>query len=257
MYKQGWVHYNLGEWQEALDLFRAVINFGERRHPGPPPGPEARAREGGPQGLRPDLQPRRDRRGGGRRLPPDRRRRRLVRHAQARSRRIFDEDGKDRDAIVVFARLIREKPLSPEAPAFQARVIMIAGRMGKKEAAVQQAHVFVKMLQEIEAAVGKDEKGQAQLAAAKKDAENTLRILAVTYHNEWKKTRDDPVAGWAAVSLRRLPRGLPQVAARLRDALLPRRAAVRARRVREGGRGVREDRAGGRGGRKPGRARSR
>ena len=110
----------------------------------------------------------------------------------------YDADGKDRDAIVTFARLIREKPLSPEAPAFQARVIVIAGRLGKKEAAVEQAHVFVKMLKEIEAAVGKDEKGQAQLAAAKKDAENTLRSLAVSYHNEWKKTRDEPVAGWAA-----------------------------------------------------------
>ena len=36
------------------------------------------------------------------------------------------------------------------------------------------------------------------LADARRDAESTLRILAVQYHNEWKKTRDDPVAGFAA-----------------------------------------------------------
>src|SRR5512142_3228308 len=29
LYKQAWVHYNIGEWAQALDLFRAVIFFGE------------------------------------------------------------------------------------------------------------------------------------------------------------------------------------------------------------------------------------
>ena len=29
LYKQGWVHYNLGNWNEALELFRSVIFFGE------------------------------------------------------------------------------------------------------------------------------------------------------------------------------------------------------------------------------------
>jgi TolA-binding protein len=197
IYKQGWVHYNLAEWAEALDMFRAVILFGELPSSTVPQDRKlALVKE-----ARKDYVRTYSHVGSAEAAPDDFRRiggdagwydmfRSLA--------RIYDDDGKDRDAIVSYARLIREKPLSPEAPAFQARVIMIAGRMGKKEAAVQQAHVFVKMLKEIEAAVGKDEKGQAQLAAAKKDAENTLRILAVTYHNEWKKTRDEPVAGWAA-----------------------------------------------------------
>ena len=86
MYKQGWVHYNLGEWQEALDLFRAVILLGRSVRLRRPEGPQAGAGEGGPQGLRPHLQPRRDRRGRGRRLPPDRRRGRLVRHAEVARR---------------------------------------------------------------------------------------------------------------------------------------------------------------------------
>jgi TolA-binding protein len=197
VYKQGWVHYNLAEWQEALDLFRAVILFGDQPSAGVPKDRKlALVREarkdyvrtyshvGSAEAAVDDFH-----RIGGEAGWYD-----MLKSLGS----IYDGDGKDRDAIVTYARLIREKPLSPEAPAFQARVIMIAGRMGKKEAAVQQAHVFVKMLKEIEAAVGKDEKGQAQLAAAKKDAENTLRILAVSYHNEWKKTRDEPVAGWAA-----------------------------------------------------------
>jgi len=197
IYKQGWVHYNLGEWPEALDMFRAVILFGELPSSTVPQDrklalvKEARkdyvrtySHVGSAEAAVDDF----------RRIGGDAGWYDMLRSLG----KIYDGDGKDRDAIVTYARLIREKPLSPEAPAFQARIIMIAGRMGKKEAAVQQAHVFVKMLKEIEAAVGQDEKGQAQLAAAKKDAENTLRILAVTYHNEWKKTRDDPVAGWAA-----------------------------------------------------------
>jgi len=197
MYKQGWVHYNLANWQEALDLFRAVILFGELPSSTVPADKklalvkEARkdyvrtySHVGSAEAAVDDF-----RRIGGEAGWYD-----MLRSLG----RIYDEEGKDRDAIVTYARLIREKPLSPEAPGFQARVITIAGRMGKKEAAVQQAHVFVKMLKEIEAAVGKDEKGQKQLADAKRDAENTLRILAVSYHNEWKKTRDEPVAGWAA-----------------------------------------------------------
>lgn len=197
MYKQGWVQYNLGEWAEALDLFRAVILFGEMPSSTVPADKklalvkEARkdyvrtySHVGTAEAAVDDF----------RRIGGDAGWFDMLRSLG----KIYDEEGKDRDAIVLYARLIREKPLSPESPVFQARVVMIAGRMGKKEAAVQQAHVFVKMLREIEAAVGKDEKGQKQLSDAKRDAENTLRILAVTYHNEWKKTRDEPVAGWAA-----------------------------------------------------------
>jgi tetratricopeptide (TPR) repeat protein len=197
MYKQGWVHYNLANWQEALDLFRAVILFGELPSSTVPVEKklalvkEARkdyvrtySHVGSAEAAVDDF----------RRIGGDAGWYDMLRSLA----KIYDEEGKDRDAIVTYARLKGEKPLSPEAPAFQARVIMIAGRMGKKEAAVQQAHVFVKMLKEIEAAVGSDEKGLKQLADAKKDAENTLRILAVTYHNEWKKTRDEPVAGYAA-----------------------------------------------------------
>jgi TolA-binding protein len=60
------------------------------------------------------------------------------------------------------------------------------------------------MLRDIEAAAanGADEKGRKAIADARRDAEQTLRILAVTYHNEWKKTRDEPVAGHAAAVYR-------------------------------------------------------
>ena len=145
---------------------------------------------------------------------------------------VFDE-GKDRDAIVIYRRLIQERPTHPEAAFFQSRIVTCAGRMGRKDAAVQQAHVFVKMLHEIESAAGAtDEKARKAIADARRDAEQTLRILAVQYHNEWKKTRDEPVAGFAAAVYRDYLDVFPERVHLLRDALLPRRAALRARGLR-------------------------
>ncbi len=202
LYKQAWVHYNLAEWSEALELFRAVIFFGELptatvpadrkltlvkearkdyvrtySHVGSAEGAaDEFKRVGGPGGWLDML--------------------------KSLAGILFDE-GKDRDAIVVYRRLIDEKPTSPEAALFQSRIVTSAGRMGRKDAAVQQAHVFVNMLHAIEAAAdAKDDKGRKAIADARRDAEQTLRVLAVQYHNEWKKTRDDPVAGFAAAVYR-------------------------------------------------------
>ena len=197
LYKQAWVYYNLTEWNEALELFKAVIFFGALPTSTIPADrklalvKEARkdyvrtyshvgSAEGAPEEFK--------RVGGDGWMD-------MLKSLGT----ILYEEGKDRDAIVVHHRLIQEKPLSPEASFFQSRIVTCAGRMGKKEGAVQQAHVFVKMLREIEASPGaKDEKGGKAIADARREAEQTLRILAVTYHNEWKKTRDEPVAGYAA-----------------------------------------------------------
>jgi tetratricopeptide (TPR) repeat protein len=201
MYKQGWVHYNLGQWAEALDLFRAVIYFGELPTSSIPADrklalvKEARkdyvrtySHVGSPEGAADEF-----RRVGGESGWMD-----MLKSLAG----LYFDDAKDRDAVVAHARLIKEKPLSPEAPLFQSRIVTSAGRMGRKDAAVAQAHVFARMLREIEVAAGKDEKSQKALEDARRDAENTLRTLAVQYHNEWKKTRDEPVAGYAAAVYR-------------------------------------------------------
>ncbi len=202
LYKQGWVHYNLAEWNEALELFRAVVFFGELPTATVPADrklalvKEARkdyvrtySHVGSAEGAADEFK-----RVGGEASWVD-----MLRSLAG----IFFEEGKDRDSIVVYHRLIQEKPTSPEAAFFQSRIVTCAGRMGRKDAAVQQAHAFVKMLHAIEAAVDpKDEKGRRAIADARRDAEQTLRVLAVQYHNEWKKTRDDPVAGFAAAVYR-------------------------------------------------------
>jgi TolA-binding protein len=202
LYKQAWVQYNLGDFNEALELFRAVIYFGELPTSTIPADrklalvKEARkdyvrtySHVGSAEGAMAEF-----RRIGGEAGWMD-----MLKSLAG----LYYEDGKDRDAIVVYHQLIQEKPLSPEAPFFQSRIVTSAGRMGRKDAAVQQVHVFAKMLREIEASpVGKDEKNRAALQNARRDAEQTLRVLAVQYHNEWKKTRDEPVAGYAAAVYR-------------------------------------------------------
>jgi tetratricopeptide (TPR) repeat protein len=198
LYKQGWVHYNLGAWGEALDLFRAVILFGEL--PTTTIAPEkkiALVREakkdyvrtyshiGSAQAAQDDFK-----RVGGEDGWRD-----MLRNLAG----LYFEEGKDREAIQIYHQLIQVDPLSPEAPLFQSRIVTCAGRLGRKDLAVQQAQVFVKMLRDIEAAGrAKDEKGKKALADARTDAENTLRTLAVNYHTEYRKTRDEPVGRLAA-----------------------------------------------------------
>ena len=202
LYKQGWVHYNLGNWSEALELFRAVIFFGEM-----PTSTVAQDRKlalvkearkdyvrtyshvGSPERAQEEFH-----RVGGEAGWWD-----MLKSLAG----LYFDEGKDRDAILVYASLIKARPVSVEAPFFQSHIVTCVARLGRKDAAVQQAHAFVKLLRDVEASPeGKDPKNAKYLSEARADAERTLRILAVQYHNEWKKTRDEPVAGFAAAVYR-------------------------------------------------------
>ncbi|HEX8908749.1 MAG TPA: tetratricopeptide repeat protein, partial [Anaeromyxobacteraceae bacterium] len=204
LYKQAWVHYNLGAWAEALDLFKAVIFFGDLPTSTVAPDKKlALARE-----ARKDYVRTYSHIGSPRAAPDDFAR---VGGKDARDMLkslagLYYDEGKDREAILVYHGLIVAQPASVEAPLFQSRIVTCAGRMGKKDLAVQQAGVFVEMLQAAEKRGG-DEAARRSLEAARKDAENTLRTLAVQYHAEFKKTREDAVAALAA-ELYRLHLGL-------------------------------------------------
>ena len=204
LYKQAWVHYNLGDWAEALDLFKAVIFFGDLPTSTVAPDKKlALARE-----ARKDYVRTYSHVGSPKAAPDDFAR---VGGKDARDMlkslaSLYFDEGKDRDAILVYHGLIVADPAAPDAPFFQSRIVTGAGRMGKKDLAVQQAGNFVEMLQAAEKRGG-DEAAQRALGAARKDAENTLRTLAVQYHSEYKKTREDAVAAHAA-ELYRLHLGL-------------------------------------------------
>jgi len=197
LYKQGWVQYNLGHFSDALDLFRSVVFFGELPTSTIPADRKlALVREAKKDYVRtwPHV-------GSAEAAFEDFRRvggEAGVRDMLKTLADLYWTDGRDRDAILVYHRLIQEKPVSPDAPFFQSRIVTMAGRMGRKDLAVQQAHVFVKILTDYEASPGAKEPANAKVAAeARSTAENTLRTLALRYHNEWKKSDDHSVAGYA------------------------------------------------------------
>jgi tetratricopeptide (TPR) repeat protein len=197
LYKQGWVQFNLGNFPAALELFRAVVYFGELPTSSIPADrklalvKEARkdyvrtwSHVASAEAAFDDF-----RRVGGEAGARD-----MIRALGD----IYWTDGQDREAIVVYHRLIRQDPVAPDAPFLQSRIVTMAGRMGKKEVAVQQARVFVKVLETFEASPRAKDPANARLTGeARSTAENTLRYLALRYHNEWKKTDDQAVAGFA------------------------------------------------------------
>ncbi len=197
LYKQGWVQFNLGNFPAALDLFRAVVFFGELPTSSVPADRKlALVKEakkdyvrtwphvGSPEAAFEDFK-----RVGGEAAARD-----MIRTLGD----LYWTDGMDREAILVYHRLIRQDPVATDAPFLQSRIVTMAGRMGRKDVAVQQAHVFVKVLEDFEASPrGKDPANAKLTAEARSTAENTLRYLALRYHNEWKKSDDQAVAGFA------------------------------------------------------------
>ena len=80
LYKQGWVQFNLGNFPAALDLFRAVVYFGELPTSSIPADRKLALVKEATQGLRAHLAARGQRRGGLRGLQAGRRRGRRPRH---------------------------------------------------------------------------------------------------------------------------------------------------------------------------------
>jgi TolA-binding protein len=204
LYKQGWCHYNMGDYEAAKDKFKTVVLYGELA------GANAVEKDGGKSGGKGSLV--REARGDYVRAyahqgdvsqaradfskvatnPDDR----FTMMKQLAN--LYYADGKDREAAITYNSLIKEKPLSPEAPGFQGRIVDCILRMGNKERTVTQVRRLVKIMKEVESSgVIKDDKDKKLLAEAKELSERTLSNLAVTWHNEGKKTRNEETFKYA------------------------------------------------------------
>ncbi|QRK05160.1 tetratricopeptide repeat protein [Archangium violaceum] len=203
LYKQGWCYFNLADYANAKDKWKTVVLYGElagaqavekdgNAKKSNSLVREARtdyvrayAREGDVMLAREDFSKVATN-------PDDR-------FAMMRTlANMYYGDGKDREAAITYNSLIKEKPLSPEAPGFQGRIVDIVLRMGNKERTVTQVRRLVKIMKEVEGSgVIKEEKDKKALAEAKDLAERTLSNLAVTWHNEAKKTREEATFGYA------------------------------------------------------------
>jgi cellulose synthase operon protein C len=204
LYKQGWCYFNLSDYPNAKDKWKTVVLYGElagaqavekdggKGRKGSSLAREARtdyvrafAREGDVMLAREDFSKVATN-------PDDR-------FAMLRTlANMYYGDGKDREAAITYNSLIKEKPLSPEAPGFQGRIVDIVLRMGNKDRTVTQVRRLVKIMKEVESSgVIKDDKDKKALGETKDLAERTLSNLAVTWHNEAKKTREEATFAYA------------------------------------------------------------
>ncbi|MHB8419856.1 MAG: tetratricopeptide repeat protein [Myxococcales bacterium] len=193
LYKQGWCHYNLGDFAHALDMFKTVILYADLA---------SSVTNGSKLKLAKDarkdyvLTYSRDSRlfnplgakdnflkvGGQENYWP------MLKGLAG----LYFDDGKDKEAVLTYRQLIRDRPLSPEAPFFQARIVDATMRVGNKKFTADQAKLLVQILLQVQqGGMAKTEDEKKDLARAEDLAERTLSNLAVTWHNEGKKTRDE------------------------------------------------------------------
>ncbi len=193
IYKQGWCNYNLGDFAAAIDLFKSVILYAD---------------------LASSVT-----NGNKLKLAKDARKDYVLTYS--RDSRLFNplgakdnflkvggqenywgmlkglaglyfDDGKDKESVLTYRQLIRDRPLSPEAPFFQARIVDATMRVGHKKLTADQAKILVEIMQQVlQGGMAKTDEDKKELAQAKDLAERTLSNLAVSWHNEGKKTRDE------------------------------------------------------------------
>ncbi|MGO9765026.1 MAG: tetratricopeptide repeat protein [Myxococcaceae bacterium] len=198
LYKEGWCYFNLAAYAKAMDLWKAVVLYGEFS------GASALEKVGGAKGksalireARRDFVRAYERSGG----TPDQSRSVFPEVAHNPDdlwemyktlANLYYDNGNDKFAAVAYYLLIKERPLSPEAPGFQALIVDCVLREGNKKATVAQVRRLVKIIGDVEKSGNvKSDADKKALADAKKRSEAILSALAINWHNEGKKTRDD------------------------------------------------------------------
>jgi TolA-binding protein len=197
LYKQGWCYFNMADYQKAMDMYKAVILYGEYA------GASNIEKDGGKSGKNTLMKEARndfvrayarvgtaaDARATFAPIAKSNDDRFLMMKQLAN---LYYEDGKDRDAALMYNSLIKERPLSPEAPGFQGKIVDCVLRAGNKRMTVDQVRRLVKITADVQkSGVIKEEKDKKALDEALELSERTLSNLAVNWHNEARKTRDE------------------------------------------------------------------
>jgi tetratricopeptide (TPR) repeat protein len=199
LYKQGWCYFNLSDYPKAMDMWKTVVLYGEFA------GASALEKDGGKSGKNTLIREARHDfvRAYSRWGPPSDAKDTFNKLAskpddlwtmEKELANLYYDDGKDREAAVTYNMLITERPLSPDAPGFQGRIVDCILRTGNKKLTVQQVRRLVKITTEVQKSGNiKTDADRTSLNKAKDLAERTLSNLAVNWHNEAKKTRDEEV----------------------------------------------------------------
>jgi cellulose synthase operon protein C len=207
LYKQGWCYFNMVDYEKAQDQFKAVVLYAEVAGAEEVEGPKKKGGKSSRSGLAKEARTdyvRSYSRGGGTpqdakdkfsrltKVPDD------LRLMLKQLANLYYEDGKDKEAALTFDMLIKDRPTSPEAPGFQAKIIDCVMRAGNKRMTVQQVRRLVKLTDDVNKANGSlSDKDKKALDEAKELSERTISNLAVNWHNEAKKTRDEETFGFA------------------------------------------------------------
>lgn len=196
-YKQGWCHYNLSRYDKATDKFKEVILYSQINAEllGKKIGLAKEARKdyvlayaqyGGAQQAPAEFKTVAD--------DPADQRVMLERLAD-----IYYGDGKDRDAIITYQTLMKMQPDNTKNPLYQGKIVKLASRIGEKRQVVAQARKLGEEYKRVRAVFANLKDGDPKkedvandLRAADDVSDNTLRFLATTWHNEAKKTLDNP-----------------------------------------------------------------
>ncbi len=198
LYKQGWCYFNMSDFEKAMDQFKSVVLYAQFAGTEEVEGGKGKgARAGLAKEARNDYV-RAYSRGGG---TPNEAKEKFAKLAKEpedlrtmmkQLAGLLYEDGKDKEAAVAYNMLIAERPLSPEAPGFQSRIVDCVMRTGNKQITVQQVRRLVKVMDDVLKGNPKlEDKDKKSLDEARELSERTISRLAVDWHNEGKKTRDD------------------------------------------------------------------
>ena len=198
LYKQGWCHFNLTDYPRAMDLFKATVLYGEFQ------GALALEKQGGAKGKNTLIREARNdyvrayERGNGK--PEDAKTNFSTVASNPDDRfgmmellaNLYYDAGKDREAALAYSFLIKEKPLIAKTPDWQSRIVDCVLRAGDKKQTVAQIRKLVKVIGDVEASGNvKTDADKKFMSAAKDRSERTLSNIAVNWHNEGRKTRDD------------------------------------------------------------------
>lgn len=189
IYKQGWCLYNLTDYAGAADKFKATVYYGEVTTAVGGDNKMALVRE-----ARKDYVLAYSRFGDPTRAKDAFRDVGGDEHWRSMLEQlanIYYDDGKDREAVLVYRELIRDQPLSPRAPFYQSRIVDSVMRVGNKRITAEQARILVDIFLEVrKAGVIRTREDEIAMERAEELSERTLSSLAVNWHNEAKKTRD-------------------------------------------------------------------
>ena len=191
LYKQAWCLYNLGDYDQAIEIMRAVALAEQQGVGSVSLQEEARRDLARFFADADDLD-------GALRFYEGLKRPDLLRLSMERVASHAREQGKAELAVKVLRLLITKLPHEPEAPAWQGQVVTILHDQGREEAALEALEQLVREYGPAGAWARANAGDADALAEGASEVEARLRALAVDWHQQARKLRRGAEAEEAA-----------------------------------------------------------